>query len=123
MGMKAGKRKKTIEYGRYGYYFVAPFFIVYCLFSLYPLLYTVYLSFMENYSRGLNEVGPNFVGLDNYIGLFKDLGSVLRGLLVLVQAAVHRQRSAAALIDLQLTVGEHRHSHIHQHGRVTVGYG
>ncbi len=75
MGMKAGKRKKTIEYGRYGYYFIAPFFIVYCLFSLYPLLYTVYLSFMENYSRGLNEVGPNFVGLDNYIGLFKDSAS------------------------------------------------
>lgn len=65
----SNKKRKTVEYNRYGYFFIAPFFIVYGLFSLWPLIYTVILSFTENYSRGLEEVGPTFNGLKNYIGV------------------------------------------------------
>jgi ABC-type sugar transport system permease subunit len=62
------KKHKTVEYGKYGYYFIAPFFIVYLVFSLWPLLYTIGLSFMENYTDPLfnKEIGPTFNGLENY---------------------------------------------------------
>lgn len=60
-------KKKTVEYGKYGYMFIAPFFLIYAFFQLYPLLYTLYLSFVEYYSMGLKGmVGPNFNGLKNY---------------------------------------------------------
>lgn len=65
----SGKRK-SISYAKWGYIFIAPFFIVYAIFSLYPQILTIYNSFFENYRSGLNQVGPNFVGLDNYITLF-----------------------------------------------------
>lgn len=72
--MKMPKRKrKTIEYGRYGYFFIAPFFIVYFIFSLWPLIYTCSLSFYQYYASngGSTYVGPNFVGLQNYASEFK----------------------------------------------------
>ena len=31
---------------------------------------TIYNSFFENYREGLKQIGPNFVGLDNYIMIF-----------------------------------------------------
>ena len=62
--------RKSISYAKWGYLFIAPFFIVYAIFTLYPQLLTVYNSFFENYRSGLKQVGPNFVGLDNYIKLF-----------------------------------------------------
>lgn len=62
-------KNKTVEYGKYGYLFIAPFFIVYAAFQLYPLIYTVWLSFVENYYRGLTQVGPSFVGLKNYLSV------------------------------------------------------
>jgi cellobiose transport system permease protein len=66
------KRHKTVEYGRYGYFFIAPFFIVYLMFQLWPLLYTVWMSFMEYYSRGMKEVGPSFIGVQNFINIMVD---------------------------------------------------
>lgn len=62
-------KNKTVEYGKYGYMFIAPFFIVYAVFQLYPLVYTVWLSLVENYYRGLTQVGPSFVGLKNYLAV------------------------------------------------------
>ncbi|MGN0595723.1 MAG: carbohydrate ABC transporter permease [Ruminiclostridium sp.] len=64
------KKHKSISYAKWGYAFIAPFFIVYTLCSLVPLFMTFYNSFFENYMDGLKQVGPNFVGLDNYISLF-----------------------------------------------------
>ena len=54
---------------RWGYLFVAPFIIVLCIFNLWPTLYTFILSFTN--LRGL-QANFNFIGLDNYIKLFKD---------------------------------------------------
>lgn len=71
------KRAKRVNYSRYGYLFIAPFFIVYFIFSLIPLLMTFYYSFFEYYRDGLTIIGPKFVGLDNYIQLFKS-GEVLK---------------------------------------------
>ena len=66
----SSKKHKSISYAKWGYAFIAPFFVVYTLCSLIPLLYTFYNSFFENYMRGLEHIGPNFIGLDNYIKLF-----------------------------------------------------
>lgn len=69
-----GKKRKTVEYGRYGYLFIAPFFIVYAIFQFWPLVYTIWMSFMEYYSKGLKEIGPNFIGFKNIINVFITTG-------------------------------------------------
>ncbi len=61
---------KSVSYAKWGYIFIAPFFIVYILCSLTPQFLTIYYSFFEKYRKGLTEIGPNFVGLQNYIKLF-----------------------------------------------------
>lgn len=63
------KKKKGISYGKWGYLFILPFFITYFIFSLIPLIDTIRYSFFEYYRSGIKEVGPNFVGLQNYISL------------------------------------------------------
>ncbi|NMB42780.1 MAG: sugar ABC transporter permease [Clostridiales bacterium] len=63
------KKKKPITYNRYGYIFLIPFFLVYIIFSLIPLIFTFINSLFENYMSGLNQIGPNFVGLDNFKAL------------------------------------------------------
>lgn len=63
-------KRKTISYAKWGYIFIAPFFIAYAIFTLYPQMLTIYNSFFENYRSGLKQVGPNFVGLANYVKLF-----------------------------------------------------
>ena len=63
-------KRGSISYAKWGYLFIAPFFIFYAIFTLYPQLLTIYNSFFENYRSGLNQVGPNYVGLENYVKLF-----------------------------------------------------
>lgn len=38
-------KRKTVEYGKYGYLFIAPFFIVFAIFQLYPLITTFWSAF------------------------------------------------------------------------------
>ena len=70
MGKKLKPRKKGVSYAKWGYIFILPFFITYIIFTLTPQIMTVYNSFFENYRSGLKQVGPNFVGLKNYVALF-----------------------------------------------------
>ena len=63
-------RRKGVSYAKWGYIFIAPFFLAYAVFHLAPQVLTVYNSFFENYREGLTQVGPNFVGLKNYAALF-----------------------------------------------------
>lgn len=44
-GILMTEKHKTVEYGKYGYFFLIPFFVVFLVFQLYPLLYTFYESF------------------------------------------------------------------------------
>lgn len=67
--MEKAKRGKVVQYNRWGYIFLIPFVLVYVIFQLIPLLSTFYNSLFENYRSGLTQIGPNFVGLEN----FKDL--------------------------------------------------
>lgn len=58
------KRSKLERVNRTGYLYVAPFVIVFLIFSVYPVLRTLYLSFCE-YRGGIGRV-PEFIGLNNY---------------------------------------------------------
>jgi multiple sugar transport system permease protein len=64
-------KRKFVNYSKWGYFFIAPFFIVYIIFSLFPLVTTFYDSFFENYRVGLVQVGPTFVGFANYLKIFE----------------------------------------------------
>ena len=67
---KLKTKRSKISYAKWGYIFIAPFFLAYALFHFAPQMLTIYNSFFENYREGLTQVGPNFVGLKNYITLF-----------------------------------------------------
>ena len=68
--MKEEKTKRHVSYAKWGVIFIAPFFIAYLIFHLAPQLITIYNAFFENYRSGLTTVGPNYVGLKNFISLF-----------------------------------------------------
>lgn len=70
--MKGSKNSRVVRYNRWGYIFLLPFVITYLVFQLIPLFTTIYNSFFENYLSGLNQIGPNFVGLENYKSLLAD---------------------------------------------------
>lgn len=75
MGESPKKKKgkgKVERYNRWGYIFLIPFIVVYVTFQLIPLVSTVYNSFYENYQSGLDQIGPNFIGMENYKHLFQD---------------------------------------------------
>lgn len=70
MSKPATKKSNVVRYNKWGYIFLIPFVIVYVVFQLIPLVSTVWNSLFENYRSGLTQVGPNFVGLQNFVSLF-----------------------------------------------------
>lgn len=70
MSTSPKRRGKVEKHNKWGYIFLIPFVVVYVIFQLIPLISTVYNSFYENYRSGLIQVGPNFVGMENYKELF-----------------------------------------------------
>ncbi|MFR6076930.1 MAG: carbohydrate ABC transporter permease [Ruminococcus sp.] len=85
MASAAQRRIKSISYAKYGYMFIAPFFLVYCFFQVWPLIQTFILSFQGN-----GADAGNFVRFDNY-------GIILFG------SGEGMGRRAAAMQDLFLT--------------------
>ena len=73
------KRKSSkwkLEKTYWGYIFIAPFFIVYAIFQLYPLIDTIYLAFQRYMITGTNKViGPTYNELKNFETIFKVTGS------------------------------------------------
>lgn len=61
-------KKKKRNYNNMAYLFVLPFVVVFLIFSVYPVLRTLFLSF-TNY-RGFGEMTP--AGLDNYKRVLTD---------------------------------------------------
>lgn len=66
--MMKSKSSKLTSYNRWGYIFVAPFVIVFAIFSIYPVVRTLYLSFTDLKVMG----AANWVGFDNYVRVFTD---------------------------------------------------
>lgn len=64
------KKSKVSAFNKWGYIFLIPFLVVYSVFQLIPLVNTIYNSFFENYRSGLTQIGPNPVGIDNFVSLF-----------------------------------------------------
>ncbi len=52
------------------YVFIAPFFITFMIFQVYPIFYTLYLSFFQWGGNAAAEMVP--VGFGNYINIIKD---------------------------------------------------
>ena len=61
-----GHEAKT---NHWGYFFVAPFVIVFCIFNLWPTINTFLISFTD--LRGLKS-SFNFVGIQNFVKLITD---------------------------------------------------
>ncbi|MBQ9568180.1 MAG: sugar ABC transporter permease [Lachnospiraceae bacterium] len=74
--MDGGKKKNgnsnVVKYNKWGYIFLLPFIIVYGVFQLIPFVSTIYYSFFENYRSGLKQIGPNFIGMENYATLLSN---------------------------------------------------
>ena len=66
------KRSKVVQYNKWGYIFLIPFIVIYLIFQFVPLVSTVYNSFFENFRSGLKQVGPNFIGLENFKTIFSN---------------------------------------------------
>jgi multiple sugar transport system permease protein len=71
-GTAPKSKRRSISYSRWGYFFIAPFFVVYLVCSLFPLASTFYQSFFENYRVGLTQVGPRYIGFENYVKVFTE---------------------------------------------------
>ncbi|MBD5458264.1 MAG: sugar ABC transporter permease [Lachnospiraceae bacterium] len=65
------QKSKKVNYSKWGYIFILPFFASFFIFSLIPLVDTIRYSFYEYYRSGLKEIGPNFIGMTNYVELLK----------------------------------------------------
>ena len=57
---KKAKKHKSVQYDKWGYFFIAPFFLIYLIFSFIPLVTTFTNSFAEDYMIGINEEGPHY---------------------------------------------------------------
>jgi len=67
----AKSSRKSIEMENWGYAFVAPFIIVFLLFSLYPVVYTLLIGFTDANSLSRNM---NFIGLKKFIQVLAPQG-------------------------------------------------
>ena len=62
-------KRKSISYDKYGYFFVAPFFIVFLIFQLYPIFFTFRTSVTD--AAGWAKVLDNqIVGFESYAKIF-----------------------------------------------------
>ena len=62
-------KRFSIRTNNYGYLFILPFFIAFLILQLYPIIYTLFLSFTN-----LSTANPqgDFIGVGNYVSLFSD---------------------------------------------------
>ncbi|WP_139905577.1 carbohydrate ABC transporter permease [Clostridium thermarum] len=63
------KLSSKVNKNRYAYAFIAPYFIAFFTFGVYPIFYSIYLSFTK---WGGTKASPKFIGLTNYERLIQD---------------------------------------------------
>ncbi len=71
---KSSGRRKSISYARFGYFFIIPFFVVYLIFSLIPLISTFWYS-----TTNIGDVTAGFNGFSNtvvYYDQYLDLNAI-----------------------------------------------
>ena len=57
---------KELKKYRVAYLYIAPFFILFGIFGLFPIVYGLYLSFFR--WDGMTQM--HFIGTENYISIF-----------------------------------------------------
>ncbi len=62
-------RHKSISYAKYGYIFCIPFVLAFCIFTLYPVFYTITIGFTD--LKGIGKTG--FKILPDVFGNFKSI--------------------------------------------------
>lgn len=82
-------KKKSISCAKWGYIFLIPFFVIYCIFSLIPLLQTFYYSVIDYsidtgtvsiFNTGSNVIDNGFCGIDNFKAVLGPEGQFLETL-------------------------------------------
>ena len=69
------KRNKSISYSRYGYLFIAPFFITFLIFQLYPIFFTFRTSLTD--AVGWNKIlNNNIIGFENFRQIFDPASTI-----------------------------------------------
>lgn len=66
------KSKSLKAVNNYAYLFLLPFFITFLIFQLYPMVYSISLSFTDTYAMGAETIKGKFIWFDNYVALWKD---------------------------------------------------
>ena len=67
------KQRNTFSYAKYGYLFSIPFIVVFCIFNLYPTIYTAVLGFTD--CKGLGNTDWNFLTEEpfkNFVNVLKN---------------------------------------------------
>ena len=61
------RRRPRLRLGRFApYFFISPFFVIFVVFGLFPLLFSIYLSF-HRWEPAAGLEAMNWVGLENYV--------------------------------------------------------
>lgn len=65
------KKRKSVSYAKYGYIFSIPFVVAFCLFTLYPVIFTVIIGFTDFKGLGATMSTMHFLDnpFDNYISI------------------------------------------------------
>lgn len=66
------KKHKSVSYAKWGLIFIAPFFIVYIVCSLYPLISTFFYSFTDYRVQAGEVMGPAIAQTNGETDLFKN---------------------------------------------------
>jgi len=64
------KKRKTLSYAKWGYIFILPFFIVYAIFQLYPMITTFVYAFQNVTKKGVSIVNSGWNSFENFKFLF-----------------------------------------------------
>lgn len=56
----------------WGYLFILPWIIGYLIFTMYPVFYSLFLSFQEAYYHAEKGITTTFVGIENYLSVFRN---------------------------------------------------
>lgn len=65
-------KKSSVREGLMGYAFILPTFIGFCVFMVYPLCYSFFLSFYD-WEMMKGFAGSTFIGLENYVEAVQDI--------------------------------------------------
>ena len=69
MGAAPAKKIKSVSYSKYGYFFIAPFFIVFLVFQLYPIIFTFRASVSN--AQGYDSLtSMSFSGFEKFGAIF-----------------------------------------------------